>query len=66
MLQGALTGMTIGADPVRVFQHINGFLCDHAEVGRYATMFFGILSLDGSLEYINAGHPSPLLLAAVK
>jgi sigma-B regulation protein RsbU (phosphoserine phosphatase) len=29
---------------------------------RYATMFFGILDVDGSLEYINAGHPSPLLL----
>jgi phosphoserine phosphatase RsbU/P len=63
MLQGALSGMTIGADPVRVFHHINGFLCDHAEVGRYATLFFGILDKDGSLEYINAGHPSPLLLS---
>jgi serine phosphatase RsbU (regulator of sigma subunit) len=63
MLQGALSGMTIGADPVRVFHHINGFLCDHAEVGRYATLFFGILDKDGGLEYINAGHPSPLLLS---
>ena len=25
MLQGALTGMTLGADPVRVFHHINDF-----------------------------------------
>ena len=62
MLQGALSGMTIGADPVRVFNHINNFLCEHAEVGRYATMFFGVLSRNGDLEYINAGHPSPLLL----
>jgi sigma-B regulation protein RsbU (phosphoserine phosphatase) len=62
MLQGALTGMTIGADPARVFNLINRFLCEHAEVGRYATMFFGILDLDGHLNYINAGHPSPLLL----
>jgi serine phosphatase RsbU (regulator of sigma subunit) len=62
MLQGALSGMTIGADPARVFQHINAFLCDHAEVGRYATLFFGILDRDGNLEYLNAGHPSPLLL----
>jgi phosphoserine phosphatase RsbU/P len=62
MLQGALSGMTIGADPARVFQHINAFLCDHAEVGRYATLFFGILGRDGNLEYLNAGHPSPLLL----
>ena len=62
MLQGALSGMTIGVDPARVFNHINHFLCEHAEVGRYATMFFGILDRDGHLEFINAGHPSPLLL----
>jgi phosphoserine phosphatase RsbU/P len=62
MLQGALTGMTLGADPARVFHHINDFLCQHAEVGRYATMFFGMLDLEGNLDYLNAGHPSPLLL----
>jgi len=61
MLQGALSGMTMGADPARVFNHINNFLCEHAEVGRYATMFFGVLSRNGDLQYINAGHPSPLL-----
>jgi phosphoserine phosphatase RsbU/P len=43
---------------------VNRFLCDHAEVGRYATMFFGILEDSGKLEYINAGHPSPVLLRA--
>jgi sigma-B regulation protein RsbU (phosphoserine phosphatase) len=62
MLQGALTGMTLGADPARVFHHINDFLCQHADVGRYATMFFGMLDRQGNLDYLNAGHPSPLLL----
>ncbi len=62
MLQGALSGMTLGTDPARVFNHVNRFLCDHAEVGRYATMFFGILETDGKLEFINAGHPSPILI----
>ena len=62
MLQGALSGLTMGAEPVKVFNHINRFLCRHAEVGRYATMFIGLLSQDGMLEYIKAGHPSPLLL----
>jgi phosphoserine phosphatase RsbU/P len=62
MLQGALSGMSMGADPAGVFNHINTFLCEHAEVGKYATMFFGILGREGDLEYINAGHPSPLLL----
>ena len=62
MLQGALSGMTTGSDPVLVFNHINHFLCEHAEVGRYATMFFGILDRDGQVVFINAGHPSPLIL----
>jgi phosphoserine phosphatase RsbU/P len=62
MLQGSLSGMTMGADPVKVFNHINRFFCRHAEVGRYATIFIGLLGRDGQLEYIKAGHPSPLLL----
>jgi sigma-B regulation protein RsbU (phosphoserine phosphatase) len=62
MLQGALSGMTLGTDPARVFNHVNRFLCDHAEVGRYATMFFAILDRLGNLEFINAGHPSPFLI----
>jgi serine phosphatase RsbU (regulator of sigma subunit) len=62
MLQGALSAMTLGTDPALVFNHVNKFLCSHAEVGRYATMFFGILDQQGHLEFINAGHPSPILL----
>jgi phosphoserine phosphatase RsbU/P len=62
MLQGAFSGMTIGTEPVRVIHHMNRFLCGHAEVGRYATMFFGILDSRGKLVYINAGHLSPLVL----
>src|SRR5262249_23798662 len=62
MLQGALSGLTLGAEPGRVFNHINRFLCDHAEVGRYATMFFGVMDAQGHLEFINAGHPSPYLI----
>ena len=62
MLQGSLAGVTLGADPLRVFQHVNDFLCDHSEVGRYATVFFGILDRAGNLEYLNAGHPSPLVV----
>jgi serine phosphatase RsbU (regulator of sigma subunit) len=62
MLQGALSGMSLGTDPARTLNHVNRFLCDHVEVGRYATMFFGILDESGKLEYINAGHPSPILM----
>jgi len=62
MLQGALSGMTPGTDPVQVLNQINRFLCEHFQVGRYATMFFSILDRDGQLYFINAGHPSPLLM----
>src|SRR5881392_199002 len=54
--------MTLGTDPARVFNHVNRFLCNHTEVGRYATVFFGLLDNDGHLEFINAGHPSPFLI----
>jgi len=62
MLQGALSGMSLGADPVKVFDHLNRFLCDRATVGRHVTMFFGLIDPDGTLEFVRGGHPSPLLL----
>jgi phosphoserine phosphatase RsbU/P len=62
MLQGALSGITTGVDPVNVFNHLNQFLCDRAAAVRCATMFFGLLSPDGALEFVRAGHPSPLLM----
>jgi serine phosphatase RsbU (regulator of sigma subunit) len=62
MLQGSLSGMCLGTDPERLVKHINNFLCEHAELGRHATLFFGLLGRDGKLEYINAGHPSPFLV----
>lgn len=62
MLQGALSGMTLGVEPAKVVNHINRFLCDHAVVGRYATLFFGMIDAGGELEFIHAGHPSPLLI----
>ncbi|HXW61985.1 MAG TPA: SpoIIE family protein phosphatase [Candidatus Acidoferrales bacterium] len=66
MLRGALLGITIGAHPARVIDHINQFFCMHPEVERYATVFVGILSGDGQIEFVNAGHPSPILLRCGK
>ncbi|HET9400980.1 MAG TPA: SpoIIE family protein phosphatase [Candidatus Acidoferrales bacterium] len=62
MLQGALSATMLGQRPAEMIAHINQFLCEHAQIERYATMFFGVLAADGKMEYINAGHPSPLLL----
>jgi serine phosphatase RsbU (regulator of sigma subunit) len=62
MLQGALSAMTIGVDPARLMEHLNAFLCEHSDVERYATMFFCVLEASGKLDFINAGHPPPLIL----
>jgi len=62
MLRGALLGMTVGSDPAGVIAHINQFLCEHPEVDRYATLFLGLVGRDGQMAYVNAGHPSPLLI----
>ena len=62
MLQGAVSALTLGVDPVKVFNHLNQFLCDRAAGVRCATMFFGLLDPDGALEFVSAGHPTPLLL----
>ena len=62
MLQGAFSGMTPGTDPVQVLNNLNRFLCEHPEVGRYATLFFSILDRNGQIIFVNAGHPSPLIL----
>jgi phosphoserine phosphatase RsbU/P len=62
LLQGLLSSLTLGTELARVFHHVNRFLCAHAEIGRYATLFFGILDKDGNLDFVNAGHPSPFLI----
>jgi phosphoserine phosphatase RsbU/P len=62
MLQGALSAMTIGVDPGRLMEHLNCYLCEHSDVERYATMFFGVLDSSGQLDFINAGHPPPMIL----
>jgi len=62
MLRGALLGISIGSYPASVIEHINRFFCEHPEVERYATVFLGILDSVGQVEFVNAGHPSPILL----
>jgi serine phosphatase RsbU (regulator of sigma subunit) len=66
LLQGTFSALTLGQEPARVITHINRFLCSHPDVGRPATLFFGILDAQGKLEYANAGHPLPLLIHAGK
>jgi sigma-B regulation protein RsbU (phosphoserine phosphatase) len=62
MLQGALSGMTLGVDPVKVFNHLNQFLSGRGSVGRCVTTFLGLLAASGAMEFVRAGHPTPLLM----
>ncbi len=62
MLQGNFSAMALGPEPSSVFHHTNRFICEHTELGRHATLFFGSLDRDGTLQYINAGHWPPLLI----
>ena len=62
MLHGALSGLTLGVDPVKVFNHLNQFLVDRGTAARCATIFLGLLEPGGALEFVRAGHPSPLLM----
>lgn len=40
---------------------VNRGLCHIVPEGKYATLFACVLSDDGSLTYVNAGHPPPML-----
>lgn len=64
VLQGTFSAMTLGQEPARVCAHLNRFMCSHSEVQGYTTLFFGILDAAGRLEFINAGHPPPILMRA--
>ncbi len=66
MLQGSLSALTLGQEPAGVFAHVNRYLYAHSKAQDYATLFFGILGAGGRMEYINAGHHSPLLVRAGK
>jgi serine phosphatase RsbU (regulator of sigma subunit)/pSer/pThr/pTyr-binding forkhead associated (FHA) protein len=62
MLQGVFSA-TAGMDiPLNTLgNRINRYLCERTGDDRYATLFYGVLEPGGRIEYINAGHVSPLV-----
>jgi serine phosphatase RsbU (regulator of sigma subunit)/pSer/pThr/pTyr-binding forkhead associated (FHA) protein len=66
MLQGCFAGMALGKTPTQLVNHINQFVWTRSETSRYATLFFGVLDSSGQLNYINAGHNSPLMVRGGK
>ena len=63
-LQGAFLSASGSIDISEVLARINSFLSERAEYGKYATIFYSTLHVDGSLTYANAGHCAPLLVRA--
>jgi phosphoserine phosphatase RsbU/P len=48
--------------PAEALARLNETLIRKAVQGRFATLFYGVLSRDGRLTYTNAGHNPPLVL----
>jgi serine phosphatase RsbU (regulator of sigma subunit) len=63
-LQGAFLSASCATDIPEVFARVNTFLNDRAETGKYATLFYSKLDIEGHLSYTNAGHCAPLLVRA--
>ena len=52
----------LAADPADTIARINGALLRRAIEGRFATMFYGVLTPEGRLSYCNAGHDPPAVV----
>jgi len=61
-----VTGLRMGAERelkiTRVIERLNRVIYQSGLTSRFVSLVFGELELNGTLTYINAGHPPPLLL----
>ena len=58
------TMVSLCTDIAEVTRRVNQHLCAHSPADRFVTMFLGLLDpATGLLEYVNAGHPPPLIIA---
>lgn len=44
------------ADPARVVEEVNRYVAGHVADGRYVSLWLGLVSPDGELRYVDAGH----------
>jgi phosphoserine phosphatase RsbU/P len=62
LLQGAF--LTFADGPIEdKIRRVNRMLCERTEEGKYATIFYCIIDRAGAMQYINAGHCSPILMS---
>jgi phosphoserine phosphatase RsbU/P len=63
ILQGAfLAAVPIPEEMAALMQKINQYVCERAEGERYATLFYGLLDIDGLFSWVNAGHCTPIVV----
>lgn len=55
---GAARHMKIGA----TVEKLNGILCRSTLSSRFVSLVYGELELDGRFQFVNAGHPHPILV----
>jgi phosphoserine phosphatase RsbU/P len=62
LLQGVLDTTIAMNLPLEVAaQRVNRYLCKRSSDERYATLFYGVLSVDGEFEFVNCGHVPPMI-----
>ena len=62
LLQGVVyTTATLDSPPAAMVSRVNRFLCERSIEERYATMFYGVLTSKGAIDYVNAGHVPAIL-----
>ncbi|MBI3209429.1 MAG: SpoIIE family protein phosphatase [Candidatus Solibacter usitatus] len=63
LLQGAFLAGGLAAMRLdHLMSHVNHFLTERTGGEKYATLFCGVMSIDGLLRWSNAGHCAPILL----
>jgi phosphoserine phosphatase RsbU/P len=62
LLQGAFLTFADGSIDDKI-RRVNKLLCERTEEGKYATIFYCTVDNNGLLQYINAGHCSPILMS---
>ena len=64
LVQGALFVELSRDDAPECIQNLNRFLVRRSSSNRFVSLFLGIVSPNGEMSYVNAGHNAPLLLRA--
>ncbi|MEZ5351230.1 MAG: SpoIIE family protein phosphatase [Bryobacteraceae bacterium] len=63
LLQGAFVLVPSETDGIaQMLAQLNRYVYERAEGEKYATLFYGALTRDGSLRWCNAGHCEPLVV----